>query len=504
MVRPISSRKRVMMLIGMAGILMACVAQPNRSATDTAVGVAGKFEHPVLCLFQCLAGTSWYGIYNEEFKIGWGRITHEFLPRQQTLRIQKEQNIHFIVNGYTHEIAFLLDMQFETTPPFLLKRYEYVERVNDYSLRRKLNKKGETFRRTVTSTDRRWKLSDKIITYTLEDELALEALIGKNPKIGESTTIKYLNPNKLHWDTGVAKIVAIDPPHNNHQQFKIYHIEHPQMGQGATTSGYRDDLSIVNQKLISGFMLRRETKDAALAGIGQEDLYVNLMLPIDTPIGRPDAVRQVKIAVDTRTGALLTEATGQRIEKNLEENHYVVTLDAEKIFREPAVTGELEAYKEIPDPLNDDDEPLLVAARQALKGVNGLQEKIERLLIFVDESIEDSNDVLSPSLEYILAHKKGDCSEHAVVFEGLARTFGIPSRKVSGLMYMGDWSQSFGLHAWNEVYIDGYWLPVDATRRDSDLPPLYIRFPVNLHTSEELAQFVPHMKVKILEVDRSR
>ncbi len=45
----------------------------------------------------------------------------------------------------------------------------------------------------------------------------------------------------------------------------------------------------------------------------------------------------------------------------------------------------------------------------------------------------------------------------------MARAAGIPCREVSGLIYMGDSSQSFCGHAWNQVVIDGRWIPVDPT-----------------------------------------
>jgi hypothetical protein len=67
---------------------------------------------------------------------------------------------------------------------------------------------------------------------------------------------------------------------------------------------------------------------------------------------------------------------------------------------------------------------------------------------------------------------------------------------------MGDWAQSFGLHAWNEVALDGYWKPVDPTKRAADLPPLYIRFPLDSNLNSRLSRSVPHMRIHVLEVDR--
>jgi transglutaminase-like putative cysteine protease len=38
----------------------------------------------------------------------------------------------------------------------------------------------------------------------------------------------------------------------------------------------------------------------------------------------------------------------------------------------------------------------------------------------------------------------------------------VPSREVAGLGYMGDDVLAYGGHVWNEVVLDGVWVPVDA------------------------------------------
>ncbi len=58
--------------------------------------------------------------------------------------------------------------------------------------------------------------------------------------------------------------------------------------------------------------------------------------------------------------------------------------------------------------------------------------------------------------------RSGDCTEHAVLLAALARACGIPSRVAIGLVYVES-SASFGYHMWTEVYLNGQWLPLDAT-----------------------------------------
>ncbi len=58
--------------------------------------------------------------------------------------------------------------------------------------------------------------------------------------------------------------------------------------------------------------------------------------------------------------------------------------------------------------------------------------------------------------------RAGDCTEHAVLLAALARICGLPSRVAIGLVYV-EGANAFGYHMWTEVFVDGRWIPLDAT-----------------------------------------
>ncbi len=61
---------------------------------------------------------------------------------------------------------------------------------------------------------------------------------------------------------------------------------------------------------------------------------------------------------------------------------------------------------------------------------------------------------------WVLQNRIGKCSEFSHLFIALARSVGIPAKFVAGMVYNGN---SWALHAWAEVYINGQWYPVDPT-----------------------------------------
>ncbi|HET9699790.1 MAG TPA: transglutaminase-like domain-containing protein [Burkholderiales bacterium] len=62
----------------------------------------------------------------------------------------------------------------------------------------------------------------------------------------------------------------------------------------------------------------------------------------------------------------------------------------------------------------------------------------------------------------VLQSRRAECQGHAWLYAALARSVGIPTRVVSGLVYLEEF-QGFLYHAWNESLVDGAWLPVDPT-----------------------------------------
>ncbi|MCA9541917.1 MAG: transglutaminase domain-containing protein [Myxococcales bacterium] len=83
-----------------------------------------------------------------------------------------------------------------------------------------------------------------------------------------------------------------------------------------------------------------------------------------------------------------------------------------------------------------------------------------RLKDWVHHRLEQTAVPGVPSALETLDARVGDCNEHSTLFAALARSVGIPTRIVVGLVYADG---RFGYHAWNEVLAADGWLSVDAT-----------------------------------------
>ncbi|HEY8504227.1 MAG TPA: transglutaminase-like domain-containing protein, partial [Gemmataceae bacterium] len=115
-------------------------------------------------------------------------------------------------------------------------------------------------------------------------------------------------------------------------------------------------------------------------------------------------------------------------------------------------------------------------AREAVGDAKTDREKVERLVKFVNGYITPSYTAEPLNLLKLIREKQGDCSEYALLFAALARAAGVPCREVGGLVYMGDAEKAFGPHAWNEVVLDGKWVPVDASVPQAEIDPTHVRY----------------------------
>ena len=102
---------------------------------------------------------------------------------------------------------------------------------------------------------------------------------------------------------------------------------------------------------------------------------------------------------------------------------------------------------------------------------------------------------------------RGDCTEHAVLLAALCRARGIPARAAMGLVYMPR-RAAFGYHMWTEAWIDGAWIPLDATLGRGGIGAAHVKM---THTSLDgaspyeamlpILQAMGQLKIEIAEVE---
>lgn len=111
-------------------------------------------------------------------------------------------------------------------------------------------------------------------------------------------------------------------------------------------------------------------------------------------------------------------------------------------------------------PLIQSEDPEIVKLAQDLAGSQGPAEAAETYLNWTMDHIGPSNPEGSMlSAKEVLASRRGDCTECASLYAALCRARGIPCRICAGLVIV---EGLCCMHAWNEIWLKGRWVPVDA------------------------------------------
>lgn len=244
------------------------------------------------------------------------------------------------------------------------------------------------------------------------------------------------------------------------------------------TIQYTDEtgLPLRSETSIGGlkFVLILADKQLALSKSSPPELLNSLMIMPERPIANPQETSK-GVFVVTSSGKPIGDwpsAASQTVER-INDRSVRVRVD---VRQSSEATKEQIESKEFTDPsamITSADVKVKALTRQALTGQKGkpAAERAETLRKFVHQYIsKKSLDVGFATAAETAKTKQGDCTEHGVLLAALLRADGIPSRVVSGLVYVDgikDGQGAFGYHMWTQAMleIDGKmrWVDLDAT-----------------------------------------
>jgi hypothetical protein len=178
-------------------------------------------------------------------------------------------------------------------------------------------------------------------------------------------------------------------------------------------------------------------------------------------------------------GELLLHVTGLTADFQKVNNRqsYVTkpdgTVDVDIRVREPKtkaqlpVAGTTDEVKESLKPslaVESADPAIQAQAKKIIGDEKDAWTASQKLLVWVYRNVHKAYGASSDRATDVLIRKEGDCTEHALLFTALARSVGIPARRVDGLVYMPteDGVNAMYWHEWSEVWV-GEWIQVDPT-----------------------------------------
>jgi len=143
-------------------------------------------------------------------------------------------------------------------------------------------------------------------------------------------------------------------------------------------------------------------------------------------------------------------------------------LEARLPIADTALAADLRA-----EPLVPSDDPRIQAQARLVAGrerrAGAVAELLER---WVHDNLRAGTATGLPDAAQVLEQRRGDCSEHTVLYVAMARALGLPARTAAGLVWLRG---RFYFHAWPEVWL-GAWVAVDPTFGQFPADASHLRF----------------------------
>jgi protein-glutamine gamma-glutamyltransferase len=441
----------------------------------------------------------WYGVYLEGTKIGYFTFNRE----RTTDGVQESffMSLKIASLGTRVEARIASVQVFDAAAPHALLRGGFSEQAG--------NRTDFTFVRTapgvydVTQTTRGnvRKRSVKF-DYSLADSMAIEVWIRRGPELGAEMTCRELAPKEQKLESQTCNVKSLKATQVNGVELKYYEIL-SKSTQDNVENLFRFDSAgrVLSSKVGSTFDLQLESEAEAKNTNYGKDLFIFGMAKVDRMLGDRKNVSELIVDVegpsDLRAFIDGPRQKVQSIAKTIQR------VEVGKRFGKSAkaTPEEIEENTSESSTHHIRDPKVKELARQAVGDARTDAEKVRNLVSFVHRYIKPVYEGSQPNVFDLMERHRGDCKAYALLFTNLARASGLPAREVMGLLYVGDHDRAFGGHAWNEVVLDGVWVPIDATFDETEIDATHLCFGTVKEASHTMLEALGKLKVKVVAMN---
>jgi transglutaminase-like putative cysteine protease len=255
------------------------------------------------------------------------------------------------------------------------------------------------------------------------------------------------------------------------------------------------------------------SKDEALKAIeGEElDLAVDSLVrvkPIRNAHRTNRAVYRVTTPGEDPSEFLVADSTQQVKKIDTETAEVTVIVATLPKGRKKVVTER--KYSQPTTFLQSNDGRVQEMARRASAGETHPSRIAGRMEQYVNRKLTNKNfSTALASAAEVAKNLEGDCTEHAVLLAAMLRAEKIPSRIAVGMVYVHRHS-AFGGHMWTEAWLDGRWIPLDATLGQQGIGAGHIKLavsgfeddgPAPISSFIPLMQILGDMKIEVVEIE---
>jgi hypothetical protein len=325
----------------------------------------------------------------------------------------------------------------------------------------------------------------------------------QNPSAGKSYKILTFDPEELKIKDVTISVLGEEKTPDGKPALKMRDNRYPFVKNDVWVDSQGNTLmESVRDGLVTTKLEDPKLLGAFVGGVAfsKKDLIYDFSLVKTEPVVRePKKLVGLAVEITGWNDAIpLLQEGGQAADKpgegrvTMRTGSLVQTLEA----IEPAKPAE--AYLKPADKIESDAAEIVAQAKLLAEGIKNQEELAKALASWTADWLKDTVDDGGGAVASFKS-KRGNCQTHARLYTALARAAGIPTRFVSGLVYME--GKGFLYHSWAESFLGGRWISVDPTYNQLPSDPTHLKL-LEGHLPEDLAPIISiigRIKINILE-----
>jgi hypothetical protein len=400
-----------------------------------------------------------YGIYLNGIKVGWMQSRFSHVNNQASFQVNLEASVAGMgqvskirldeTRKYDIQDGSLEELQFVQTSSTGAVRI--LGQREGTQMKMRISAGGQTQEKSVSTQESLW---DALALYRFREQ----------PAVGQTEQGQRFDASMLRNMQVDYRVESIEKRVFSGIESTAIKVSAKYKDMGITETSWLDQEGKVLETQVGGFFVARLEPEAQAKRLDYvQDLLVSAVVKPPKPIRHSVVLEHMELLMDG-FGENLPPASGRQ---NVNTENGKVRL---KLRRDVPLTGQLESFSgtkmkkflEATPFIQSSNKELVKTAHQVIGKTKNIHEIVNKLTRFVYDHVEDEYvPAYSNALE-VLNSRRGDCTEHSVLFVALARAIGLPARVAVGVAYWPP-GKGFGWHAWAEVYAQGRWISVDPT-----------------------------------------
>lgn len=411
-----------------------------------------------------LLGKTWYGLYLHGKKAG---FSFQELKRSAdgTYELAEEAQFRIVMSGKKQDLrtaskrlygadGALRSIESQVHDPQGVSEFNVVVKDDALTLNSKVS--GESKSTTLPRPKE-----------SLADAVKYAAWVKRKPNIGDTLRYSSFEPMYEKELDAESTVVGLEERTLDGVATKVYKIETRIELMGVDSTSYVAEDGTILEDVIANIITMRLEPEAVAKDVSYEnDVIVSNAALVSAPIAEPRTRKSLRLIL---RGPLSEENLyndeRQFVEKSGDGFNFVanqVSLEGFAPATLPVTTEEVTPWLKSTTFIQSDSPALRAKAAEILGAEKNAMEASRMLCNWVFANMHSTFSArLSNALE-VLEHLEGDCTEHSMLFVGLARAAGLPARECAGLIYVDGPQPGFYFHQWAKVWI-GKWIDVDPT-----------------------------------------